>query len=169
MPVVASSTPVRRLLVELLAEARARTILLVSSLSDEEMRSRPDAAVQPILSELDEILRFEERWLEGEAGHQETSPRSVIGSYNEWFDAMLEVRQRTLDRLEACAGEPAVMTALSSGAGTRVPPERGDARDPPAESSVPGASADQPSQRPPPGGSRFHGPLSRCGCSDRSS
>ncbi|HEY0350519.1 MAG TPA: SUMF1/EgtB/PvdO family nonheme iron enzyme, partial [Gemmatimonadales bacterium] len=107
MPALASSTLSRRLLVELLAEARARTILLVSPLSDEEMRGRPDESVQPILSELEQILRAEERWLEESGPVAENAPQpSSIGSYDEWFDAMMELRQRTLDRLESTVNQP---------------------------------------------------------------
>jgi iron(II)-dependent oxidoreductase len=94
MPVTAGpGVPTRRLFAELLAEARARTLLLVSPLSNEEMSRRPDPAVNSVLAELERIVRFEERWL------LDQSRDSSIGSYDEWFDSMTDVRQRALERL----------------------------------------------------------------------
>lgn len=85
--------PSRRAIAELLAEARARTLMLVSHLSNEEMSRRPDPAVNSVLAELERILRFEERWL------LDASRESSIVSYDEWFDSMMDVRQRVLERL----------------------------------------------------------------------
>lgn len=94
MPVAAGpGVPTRRFFAELLAEARARTLLLVSPLSNEEMSRRPDPAVNSVLAELERIVRFEERWLLDE------SRESSIGSYDDWFDSMTDVRQRVLERL----------------------------------------------------------------------
>jgi iron(II)-dependent oxidoreductase len=81
-------------LAELLAEARARTLLLVGPLSNEEMSRRPDPAVNSVLAELERIVRFEERWL------LDSSRDSSFGSYDEWFDSMMDVRQQVLDRLD---------------------------------------------------------------------
>jgi iron(II)-dependent oxidoreductase len=101
MPTVEPSTMTRRKLAELLAEARARTILLVSPLSEKSMRLQPDDAVNPVLLELEQIVRFEQQWLaqDPERADAVTEPLHLT-SYDEWFDAMLEVRQRSLDRLE---------------------------------------------------------------------
>ena len=63
MPLSGPAAPTRRSVIEHLAEARARTLLIVSPLSDEEMRLHPDPAVPPILTELSRISRFEQRWL----------------------------------------------------------------------------------------------------------
>ena len=95
MPGMEQSTLSRRRLTELLAEARARTILLVSPLSEEELHDQPDDAVNPVLHELEQIVRFEQEWLAG------STTVSSIGSYDEWFDIMLEVREASLERLES--------------------------------------------------------------------
>jgi iron(II)-dependent oxidoreductase len=80
-----------RSVVELLAEARARTILVVSPVADSEMQQRPDPAVESVLTELSRIVQFEQRWLLDERVHAEPA------SYDEWFDSMMEVRQRVMD------------------------------------------------------------------------
>ena len=95
MPVLEPSTLSRRRLAELLAEARARTILLVSPLSEENLHDQPDGAVNPVLQELEKIVRFEQEWLAGSATD------FSIGSYDEWFDTMLQVREVSLERLES--------------------------------------------------------------------
>jgi iron(II)-dependent oxidoreductase len=46
-----------------LTEARARTLLLVSQLSDEDLRTQHDALMSPILWDLGHIAHFEELWL----------------------------------------------------------------------------------------------------------
>lgn len=46
-----------------LTEARARTLLLVSSLSDEDLRAQHDSLMSPILWDLGHIAHFEELWL----------------------------------------------------------------------------------------------------------
>jgi len=103
MPTLQPSTLSRKRLAELLAEARARTVLLVSPVSEEGMHAQPDEAVRPVLQELEEILRFELEWLaEPEQGSGESVPG--CGSYDEWFDAMLEIRERSLERLESVHG-----------------------------------------------------------------
>jgi iron(II)-dependent oxidoreductase len=108
MPVtVATNLPTRRALAELLAEARARTLLLVSPLSHEAMSRRPDPAVNSVLAELERVLRFEERWL------LDTSRDSSINSYDEWFDSMMDVRQAVLERLGEAVGEGDDTPALS--------------------------------------------------------
>lgn len=105
MSAVVSPRSSRRDLAELLAEARARTILLVSPLSPNEMEAQPDPSVRPVLLELEEILRFEDRWLgRGPAGASPAREAPVAGeawSYDDWFDRMMEVRQRSLESLES--------------------------------------------------------------------
>ena len=102
MPIVTLSAVSRRRLVELLAEARARTVLLVSPLSDEDMSAQPDDAVRPVLRELEQIVQFEDQWLgQGSAIGVPGGTLPAIESYDHWFDAMMEIRQRTLDRLES--------------------------------------------------------------------
>jgi iron(II)-dependent oxidoreductase len=46
-----------------LTEARARTLLLVSPLSDDDMRAQHDSLMSPILWDLGHIAHFEELWL----------------------------------------------------------------------------------------------------------
>ena len=48
---------------DLLLEARARTLLLVAPLSDEELRMQHDPLMSPILWDLGHIAHFEELWL----------------------------------------------------------------------------------------------------------
>ena len=104
MPGLAPLALTRRHLTELLAEARARTVLLASSLSDEQLHVRPDDAVQPVMRELEQIVRFEHRWLVhgSDPGHTADDPSvaAPIETYDQWFDAMMEVRQLSLDRLD---------------------------------------------------------------------
>src|SRR3954470_14919795 len=98
MHLAGPTAPTHRSVIELLAEARARTILIVSTLSDEEMRQQPDPAVESILTELNRILEFEQRWLLNEPARTEPS------SYDEWFDAMTDLRQKVVDRVDAAHG-----------------------------------------------------------------
>ena len=105
MPGLAPSALSRRQLTELLAEARARTVLLASSLSEEQLHAQPDAAVQPVVRELEQIVRFEQRWLvhgsDSDHTADDSSVAAPVETYDQWFDAMMEVRQGSLDRLEA--------------------------------------------------------------------
>ncbi len=48
---------------EKLTEARARTLLIVSPLSDEDLRAQHDTLMSPILWDLGHIAHFEELWL----------------------------------------------------------------------------------------------------------
>ena len=63
MPAVGSAAPTRRAFAELLAEARTRTVLLVSTLLSEQISRQPDPEVGSVLSELERIVRFEARML----------------------------------------------------------------------------------------------------------
>jgi iron(II)-dependent oxidoreductase len=94
MPVAGLSASIRRTFAELLAEARARTLLLITPLAEPQLRAQPDPALPPILDQLERIVRFEQRWLLDETGG------GSIATYDEWFDIMMETRQRVLDRLE---------------------------------------------------------------------
>src|SRR5918999_3852975 len=103
MPAVGSATPARRALAELLAEARARTLLLVSPVSEPALQHQDEHGLGSVLSELDRIVGLEVELLLGESLHQ------PIQSYDSWFDLMTEVRERVLQRLDAveAADEPA--------------------------------------------------------------
>ncbi len=94
MLVAGSIIPTRRALAELLAEARARTVLLVSSLDSRDLSLEPAPEVGSVLSELDRIVQYEKRWLLDDPEHH------PVGTYDEWFDLMTEVRQRVLQALE---------------------------------------------------------------------
>jgi gamma-glutamyl hercynylcysteine S-oxide synthase len=78
---------------EALAEARARTVLLVSTLGNDEMQQRPGPQIVSVLTILERIVHVEEAALLGDA------TEAAIESYDEWFDRMMDVRQRVLDRL----------------------------------------------------------------------
>src|SRR5215211_546637 len=96
MLAVGAITPTRRALAEMLAEARARTALLVSSLDDQALAFQPTPEVGSVLSELDRIVRFEQQLLLDESDHQ----TQAVSSYDDWFDLMTEVRARVLQELE---------------------------------------------------------------------
>lgn len=59
----ASAARDSRALISLLADARARTLLLVESLTDRDLRSQHDPLMSPIVWDLGHIARFEELWL----------------------------------------------------------------------------------------------------------
>ena len=94
-----SNTLPRKRLAELLAEARSRTILLVSPVSDDSLNAQPDPAVHSVLQELSDILRFEDQWL-AQGVEDPDYLAFAPNSYDEWFDAMVELRERSLERLE---------------------------------------------------------------------
>jgi iron(II)-dependent oxidoreductase len=52
-----------RLIADQLLEARARTLLLLAPLTDEELRAQHDPLMSPILWDLGHIAYFEELWL----------------------------------------------------------------------------------------------------------
>ena len=101
---------------ELLTEARARTLLLIAPLSDDELRQQHDPLMSPILWDLGHIAHFEELWLTRNlAGPIEFS--EMPGMYNPFehprasraglplptladcFVQMASIRRRVLDAL----------------------------------------------------------------------
>jgi iron(II)-dependent oxidoreductase len=108
----------RAQVVDLLTEARARTLLLVAPLSEDDLRRQHDPLMSPIVWDLGHIAHFEEVWLlenlerggdgsEGLRGLYDpfTNPRAVRGSMAlpglaETLARMADVRRRVLDRLE---------------------------------------------------------------------
>ncbi|MEO7040645.1 MAG: ergothioneine biosynthesis protein EgtB [Gemmatimonadaceae bacterium] len=58
-----SDSVIRNHICEKLTEARARTLLLVSSLSEDDVHRQHDALMSPILWDLGHIMHFEELWL----------------------------------------------------------------------------------------------------------
>lgn len=66
MTIAAADPPSRadpQLIAEQLLEARARTLLLVAPLTDDEVRTQHDPLMSPILWDLGHIAHFEELWL----------------------------------------------------------------------------------------------------------
>ena len=62
MSTTAASTEVRPY-VELLTEARVRTLLLVSPLTEDDLRRQHDRLMSPVLWDLGHISHFEQLWL----------------------------------------------------------------------------------------------------------
>jgi iron(II)-dependent oxidoreductase len=103
---------------ERLADARARTLLLVASVTEDDLRRQHDALMGPILWDLGHIAHFEELWLldnlRGEIRFGEMpgmfnpfeNPRSARGSlelpdWNTTLCVLAEVRARVLRVLES--------------------------------------------------------------------
>ncbi|MFN2635605.1 MAG: ergothioneine biosynthesis protein EgtB [Gemmatimonadaceae bacterium] len=62
-PVAAAPYPSTRTIAHLLAEARERTLLLISGLSDEDLHLQHDPLMSPIIWDVGHIAHFEELWL----------------------------------------------------------------------------------------------------------
>src|SRR5437762_12892237 len=107
-----------RILAGELLEARARTLLLVAPLTDEDLRCQHDPLMSPLLWDLGHIAHFEELWLtrnlDGPIEFVEMPglynpfehPRSTrasleLPSLAEMVDRLSEIRTRVLDRLES--------------------------------------------------------------------
>jgi iron(II)-dependent oxidoreductase len=107
----------RRRLAELLTEARERTMLLISSVSEDDLRRQHDPLMGPILWDLGHIAHFEELWLtrnlDGPIRFGEMpgmfnpfeNPRRVRGSLvlpgiTDVLRSMREIRDVVLERLE---------------------------------------------------------------------
>jgi iron(II)-dependent oxidoreductase len=70
-------------IVELLQEARARTLFLVSPLSDEDLRVQHDPLMSPIVWDLGHIAHFEEVWLlERLSGNGDGTGEGLRGIYD---------------------------------------------------------------------------------------
>src|SRR5689334_16196570 len=102
----------------LLTEARERTLLLISSLSDEDLHRQHDPLMSPIIWDIGHIAHFEELWLtrnlDGPIEFSEMPglynpfehPRSTRASLElptlaEMTDRLNEIRARVLDRLDS--------------------------------------------------------------------
>jgi iron(II)-dependent oxidoreductase len=101
----------------LLEEARARTLMLVSRLSDEDLHRQHDPLMSPIIWDIGHIAHFEELWLtrnlDGPIEFSEMPglynpfehPRATradlpIPSFAEMLHKLAEIRKRVLERLE---------------------------------------------------------------------
>src|ERR687889_850537 len=99
-----------------LDEARARTLLLVDPVSEEDLKRQHDVLMSPIVWDLGHIAHFEELWLtrnlDGPVEFVEMPglfnpfehPRSERGSlrlptFTECREVMEEIRSRVLERL----------------------------------------------------------------------
>lgn len=105
------------LFARMLEEARSRTLLLISPVTDEDLRIQHNPLMSPIIWDLGHIAHFEDVWLvqniesggtgsEGLSGIFDpfTNPRSVRGDLalpevDDGLELLREVRVRTLDRL----------------------------------------------------------------------
>jgi gamma-glutamyl hercynylcysteine S-oxide synthase len=112
-----NEAPNKEQIADLLDEARKRTILLVSHLSDEDLHRQHDPLMSPIIWDLGHIAHFEELWLtrnlDGKIEFSEMPglynpfehPRATRASLalptlKEMTDRMAEIRRRVLDRLD---------------------------------------------------------------------
>jgi iron(II)-dependent oxidoreductase len=102
----------------LLAEARERTLMLISGLSDEDLHRQHDPLMSPIIWDVGHIAHFEELWLtrnlDGPIQFSEMPgmynpfehPRSARASLElptltEMIDRLNEIRGRVLERLDS--------------------------------------------------------------------
>ena len=112
-----TGTPTRNWMVDVLTEARARTLLLIGPLTDEDLRRQHDPLMSPILWDLGHIAHFEELWLTRNlAGPVELvempgmydpfqNPRATraglpLPGRAECLHAMADIRRRALDALD---------------------------------------------------------------------
>jgi iron(II)-dependent oxidoreductase len=112
-----SASPSKQQIADLLTEARDRTLLLVSSLSDEDLHKQHDPLMSPIIWDIGHIAHFEELWLtrnlDGPIEFSEMPglynpfehPRATRASLAlptlaEMTRRLREIRSRVLDRLD---------------------------------------------------------------------
>src|SRR3954447_26777955 len=95
MPVAGPVAPSRRALAELLAEARARTVLLVSHLNTEQLSTDAPDGLGSVLGQLRRVVQ-------GEAGEllDEAEDRDLPW-YDERVAWMVEERERVLQQLDS--------------------------------------------------------------------
>jgi gamma-glutamyl hercynylcysteine S-oxide synthase len=113
-----SAPPSKQRIADLLAEARERTLLLLSGLSDEDLHRQHDPLMSPIIWDVGHIAHFEELWLtrnlDGPIEFAEMPgmynpfehPRATRASLalptlSEITEQLAEIRARVLDRLSA--------------------------------------------------------------------
>src|SRR5436309_15517116 len=113
-----SAPPSKQKIADLLSEARDRTLLLISGLSDEDLHQQHDPLMSPIIWDVGHIAHFEELWLTQNLDgpiefsempglynpfeHPRASRASLeLPSLAEMIDRLNEIRARVLDRLES--------------------------------------------------------------------
>src|SRR5712672_3006049 len=111
------SAPSKQEIANLLSEARERTLLLISGLSDEDLHQQHDPLMSPIIWDVGHIAHFEELWLtqnlDGPIEFSEMPglynpfehPRATRASLSlptlaNMIERLDEIRARVLDRLE---------------------------------------------------------------------
>ena len=119
----AAASPSRQEIADLLTEARERTLLLVSELSDEDLHQQHDPLMSPIIWDIGHIAHFEELWLtrnlDGPIEFSEMPglynpfehPRATRASLalptlSEMKQRLHEIRQRVLERLDTVELDP---------------------------------------------------------------
>jgi gamma-glutamyl hercynylcysteine S-oxide synthase len=112
------SAPLKQEIADLLTEARERTLLLISGLSDEDLHRQHDPLMSPIIWDVGHIAHFEELWLtQNLDGAIEFS--EMPGMYNpfehprarraslalptlaQMMERLREIRSRVFDRLDS--------------------------------------------------------------------
>jgi iron(II)-dependent oxidoreductase len=113
-----SPPPSKQEIADLLTEARERTLLLISGLSDEDLHRQHDPLMSPIIWDVGHIAHFEELWLtqnlDGAIEFSEMPgmynpfehPRATRASLalptlRQMTERLGEIRSRVFDRLEA--------------------------------------------------------------------
>src|SRR5438874_63033 len=113
-----SAPPSKQKIADLLTEARDRTLLLISELSDEDLHQQHDPLMSPIIWDVGHIAHFEELWLtqnlDGPIEFSEMPgmynpfehPRATRASLAlptlaEMVQRLAEIRSRVLDRLDS--------------------------------------------------------------------
>jgi gamma-glutamyl hercynylcysteine S-oxide synthase len=114
----ATPEPSKQAIADLLVEARERTLLIISGLSDEDLHRQHDPLMSPIIWDVGHIAHFEELWLtKNLSGRIEFS--EMPGMYNpiehpratraalslptlaDMIARLREIRSRVLDRLDS--------------------------------------------------------------------
>src|SRR5258705_13974794 len=112
-----SAPPSKQEIADLLTEARERTLLLISGLSDEDLHQQHDPLMSPIIWDVGHIAHFEELWLtqnlDGPIKFTEMPglynpfehPRATRASLAlptlaEMMERLRDIRSRVLDRLD---------------------------------------------------------------------
>jgi gamma-glutamyl hercynylcysteine S-oxide synthase len=113
-----SAPPSKQKIADLLTEARERTLLLISGLSDEDLHRQHDPLMSPIIWDVGHIAHFEELWLtqnlDGAIEFSEMPgmynpfehPRATRASLAlptlaQMTERLREIRARVLDRLDS--------------------------------------------------------------------
>lgn len=113
-----SAPPSKQEIADLLTEARERTLLLISGLSDEDLHRQHDPLMSPIIWDVGHVAHFEELWLtqnlDGPIEFSEMPgmynpfehPRATraalaLPTLTQMMERLSEIRLRVFDRLES--------------------------------------------------------------------